>query len=170
MGHNRGDLFEQIIISSNTLYQNKMIAQIQKIPTPMKAKRNYYSGEAEGCYFSEKSTVDFMGVYNGAAISFDAKATEDVSRFPLSNWKPHQVEFMQRWHKLGGITFSLLWLIEVDKYYVLPHPVLFKYWEGYMSNKGKKGFGSIPFDVIENNCIEVKTGRGAAIDYLKFLG
>lgn len=166
MGHNNGELFESIIIMANNSYLNKNIANIQKIATPMKAKKNALTGEVQGCIYGAKSTVDFVGVYQGKAIAFDAKTTIDENKFPLKNWKEHQVEFLQKWEECGGVAFCLLWLQYSDKYYLITQKMLVDYWDKHQENKGKRGFGSIPFEVIERECIEVQQGEGITIDYL----
>ncbi|WP_338114403.1 Holliday junction resolvase RecU [Tissierella carlieri] len=47
----------------------------------------------------EKSMLNFIGLYKGIPIAFDAKEAKEETRFPLSNIQPHQMEFIENWYK-----------------------------------------------------------------------
>ncbi len=51
----------------------------------------------------KKSTVDYIGLFKGVPIAFDAKETKIETRFDLSNIKEHQYHFLENWEKNGGI-------------------------------------------------------------------
>ena len=102
MGYHKGDVFEEIINISNKVYKRKGIALVQKVATLMKPIRR--GGKITSAYYEEKSTLDFIGVYQGVPIAFDTKETKEENRFPLSNIQDHQIEFMENWYKHGGIS------------------------------------------------------------------
>nr|WP_275667882.1 Holliday junction resolvase RecU [Paenibacillus oryzisoli] len=103
---NRGMGLETLIEYANQQYAAKGIAQIQKVATPWKVVRN--GKRIVSAFPEKKSTVDFLGVYKGMAIAFDAKQTENKTRFPLANIEQHQIDFMIDWEKNGGIAFVII--------------------------------------------------------------
>lgn len=164
MSYHRGDAFEEIINISNIAYKNKEIALIQKIATPMKPIRR--GAKIISAYYEEKSTLDFIGVYKGVPIAFDAKETKETTRFPLSNIQPHQIKFMKNWDKHGGITFLVINFRKLNKSFRLDWKQLKEYWEQYQENKGRRGYGSIPVEFFETNCKTLGSKNGIALDYL----
>ncbi|MBC8589353.1 Holliday junction resolvase RecU [Paratissierella segnis] len=165
MSYHKGDAFEEIINISNKTYKRKGIALVQKIATPMKPIRR--GKQIVSAYYEEKSTLDYIGLYNGTPIAFDAKETKEENRFPLSNVADHQIDFMGEWDKYGGITFLLVNFVKLDKTFRLEWEILNKYWEQYKNNKGKRGFGSIPIGEFENSCKRLKSKDGIMLDYLE---
>lgn len=165
MGYHKGDAFEEIINISNKVYQRKGIALVQKIPTPMKPIRR--GKQIASAYYEEKSTLDYIGVYEGVPIAFDAKETREENRFPLSNIQDHQIEFMRGWDKHGGLAFLLINFTKLDAVYRLDWLTLSWYWERYQENRGKRGFGSIAFNEFECNCKKVRSRDGIILDYLE---
>jgi recombination protein U len=163
----KGDAFEEIINISNKVYKRKGIALVQKIATPMKPVRR--GKQIVTAYYEEKSTLDYIGVYESIPIAFDAKETKEETRFPLSNIQDHQIEFMKNWYKHGGITFLLIYFTRLDKVYRLDWITLSWYWNQYQENKGKRGFGSIPLNEFECNCKKLKSRDGIMLDYLEGL-
>ncbi|MEF9952939.1 MAG: Holliday junction resolvase RecU [Clostridium sp.] len=164
MGIHRGDLFEEIINHSNRIYKNKGIALIQKIATPMKPKRA--GNKIVGAYYEEKSTLDYIGTCNGQAIAFDAKETSNKNSFPLKNIKDHQIDFMHEWVNNGGQAFLLINFKVYRKVFRIDFNQIQPIWKRYKSNPGVRGMCSIPYDFFISNCKEIKSGRGAALDYL----
>lgn len=165
MGYHKGDTFERIINMANTTYKRKGIALVQKIPTPMKPIRR--GKQIISAYYEEKSTLDFIGVYKGIPIAFDAKETKEENRLPLNNVQDHQIEFMKEWDKHGGIAFLLINFTKLDETYRLDWSTLKKYWEKYQENKGKRGFGSIGLNEFQCNCKKLKSRDGIMLDYLE---
>lgn len=165
MGYHKGDIFEEIINISNKAYKNKGIALVQKISTPMKPIRK--GKQIISAYYEEKSTLDFIGVFRGIPLAFDAKETKEENRFPLSNVSDHQIEFMKEWDKHGGITFLLVNFKKLDKIYRLDWKTLSGYWTQHKENKGKKGFGSISINDFECNCKSISSRNGIILDYLE---
>lgn len=165
MSYHKGDAFEEIINMSNKVYKRKGIALIQKISTPMKPIRR--GKQIVSAYYEEKSTLDFVGIYEGIPIAFDAKETKEERRFPLGNIQDHQIKFMENWDEHGGITFLVINFKKLDKVYRLNWKILKEYWEQYQENRGKRGFGSIPIEFFETNCISIKSRNGIMLDYLE---
>lgn len=165
MGYHRGDAFEEMINISNIAYEKKGIALIQKIATPMKPIRK--GKHIVSAYYEEKSTLDFIGVANGKAIAFDAKETKEKNKFPLSNIREHQIKYMRDWFNSGGITFLVINFKELGKTYRIDWCYLSGYWEGYQANKGKRGYGNIPIEFFQTNCLQIKSKDGILLDYLK---
>lgn len=104
----RGSDFENRINQTLSLYREKKLALIQKIPTPITPinldKKNMHITLA---YFNKKSTVDYIGVVQEIPVCFDAKeCTTDI--FRLSNIHKHQYQFMKEFEEQGGISFLLV--------------------------------------------------------------
>lgn len=165
MGIHNGDAFEEVINRSNKIYKRKGIAIISKISTPMKPVLQ--GNKIVSAYYEEKSTVDFIGVCGGTAIAFDAKETKEKNRFPLSNIKKHQIDFMKLWALHGGDTFLIINFVKLNRVFRLDLTTLDWYWNQYQENKGKRGFGSIPLNEFEVNCTELSSRNGILLDYLE---
>lgn len=165
MGYHKGDIFEEIINISNKVYSRKEIALVQKIATPMKPIRR--GKQIVSAYYEEKSTLDYIGIYDSIPIAFDAKETKETTRFPLSNVQDHQVEFMKKWYKHGGLAFLLIYFTRLDAAYRLDWTTLNWYWKRYQENRGKRGFGSIPINEFECNCKQLESRNGIMLDYLE---
>ena len=70
----RGSLLEEEINHTIALYEEKNLALIQKIPTPITPiKLDQSHKQITLAYFDKKSTVDYMGIVQGIPICFDAK-------------------------------------------------------------------------------------------------
>lgn len=165
MGYHKGDGFEEIINLANTTYKRKGIALVQKIATPMKPIRR--GKKIVSAYYEEKSTLDYIGIYEGVPIAFDAKETKEETRFPLNNIQLHQIDFMLNWYKHGGIAFLLIYFTKLGTVYRLDWTTLDWYWNRYQENRGKRGFGSIPFNEFQCNCKQLKSRDGIILDYLE---
>lgn len=160
---NRGMAFEKIIEYTNKQYLQKGRATIQKVATPWKVIRR--GKKIISAYPEKKSTVDFIGVYNGRGIAFDAKSTRRNTSFSLSYVGNHQYNFLKRWHQNGGISFLLVEFVKLNETYLLPFEGLQKWWEG--AQKG--GRKSIPYDYFQNECDLVKSKNGILLDYLSVI-
>lgn len=165
LGYHKGDGFEEVINLANLTYKRKGIALVQKIATPMKPIRK--GKRIVSAYYEEKSTLDYIGVYESIPIAFDAKETKEETRFPLSNVQSHQIRFMENWYKHGGVTFLLIHFKKLNAVYRLDWITLDWYWQRYQENRGKRGFGSIPLNEFECNCKKLKSRNGIILDYLE---
>ena len=109
---NRGMAAEEMVELQCQRYEAQGVAVIRKIATPW---RVICHGELPGgkgrwtAFPARKSTVDFQGVWEGAAVAFDVKSVARGERLYLRDaiLPPHQKEFMRRWTSAGGMAFLL---------------------------------------------------------------
>lgn len=85
---NRGMAFEMLINLSKEMYQREGVALINKHATSVKVLKSA-GGRVLNGFYEAKSTVDYDGVYKGRAIAFEAKSTENATRFDLKNIAQH---------------------------------------------------------------------------------
>ena len=157
----RGSAFEELIVLTNRLYSQKGVAVIQKVPTPITpVEVDNRARIISSAYFEKKSTVDFIGVAGGVAICFDAKETK-LMNLPLRNIHSHQVEFMEKFERQGGVSFLLVSFSSKDEVFLLPIGELSKF-----HNVQKKGGSkSIPYDKFDRKLL-VKNENGFPLHYL----
>lgn len=160
---NRGQPFERIIEATNKQYFQKGKATIQKIATPWKVIRR--GKQIVSAFPEKKSTVDFIGVYDGRGIAFDAKSTSVETRFDLSNVGDHQFRFLKNWKENGGISFILVEFTKLNETYILPFEHLEKWW----NEADRGGRKSIPYEFFVNECELVKSKNGILLDYLSLI-
>ena len=135
----RGSTLEDLINRTNEKYLEGGLALIQKIPTPItpinidKATRHITLA-----YFEQKSTVDYIGAVQGIPVCFDAKECA-VDRFALQNIHEHQVEFMKKFEKQGGVAFFLIYFSHKDEFYYLPFELFMFFWNRAVEG-GRKSF------------------------------
>ena len=158
---NKGKGLESTILCTNEIYDKRGIAFIQRIATPVTVRWN--NGKIDGAFHREKSTLDFRGTLaGGQAISFDCKESTELTGLPLSYIKPHQVEYMRKAAKFDEITFLVVYIKPLNKYFVTSYHVINLFWETWQQNRGKRGYNFIPID----NMTEVTQGRNTPLDYL----
>ncbi|WP_368072738.1 Holliday junction resolvase RecU [Lysinibacillus xylanilyticus] len=153
---------EHIIDMANNKYRNTGVADVRKIPTPVKILNN--TGNRITGHLEKATWVDYSGVYKGKAIIFDAKET-GITNLPLDSIHTHQYELLKSWHRKGAIAFLIVYFKLHDKYYLLPFETLREAWET-RENGGRK---SIAWETFENECIEVKSKDGYTLHYLDAL-
>lgn len=159
---NRGMGLERIIDMANTQYRNKGVADVRKIPTPVKITSNV-KGKVSG-HVTKGELVDYFGVKDGRAIVFDAKETNITTSFPLKNVHEHQFNILKSWHQKGAKAFLLISFTKRQyETYLLPFEMLEEAWKGYIGD-GKK---SIPYEEFVLNCDLVKSDKGYVLHYLK---
>ncbi|MCZ0701890.1 recombination protein U [Natronobacillus azotifigens] len=166
---NRGMTLEEDINDTNKYYLSRDIAVVHKKPTPVQiVKVDYPKRSAavikEG-YFKQASTTDYNGLYRGKYIDFEAKETKNKTSFPLSNFHEHQVEHMKSIVAHSGIAFILIRFHCYDQTFFFPATKLFPYWES-QSNGGRK---SIPYQVIQEQGLEIPIQYPVKIDYLSII-
>ena len=158
----RGSTFEELINTTNDVYDNNNLCLIQKVPTPITPIRiDDKSRHITLAYFDKKSTVDYIGAVQGIPVCFDAKeCVED--RFPLSNVHEHQMKFMEQFEKQEGVAFLLLYFKKQDKYMYLRFQKLKDFWQR-MQAGGRKSF---TLDELEPE-YEISTYSGTFLHYLE---
>lgn len=155
---NRGATLERLINMSNIKYRNSGIADIRKIPTPVKITADF--GQKVHGRKEKGELVDYLGSWRGKAIAFDAKETK-LNSFPLANVHEHQYKMLESWDKNGAICFLIVSMKKFDKIYLLTFETLCDYWNGAKQG-GRK---SIPISALQD-CHEIKSKDGYALHYL----
>ena len=133
----RGSALEDMINYTIEQYSTKKLALIQKIPTPIKPINiDQETRHITLAYFEQKSTVDYIGVVQGIPICFDAKEC-NVDTFPLQNVHEHQMDFMKKFERQGGIAFFLIYYTARNELYYMQYTQIRKFWERAQSG-GRK--------------------------------
>lgn len=163
---NRGQDLEDMITAANQRYWHTGRALVQKIPTPVKVLDiNSRTGKITNGFYEKQSTVDYIGVYDGRGIAFEAKSTNVETRFPLKNIKEHQFQHLLDWDNHRGISFLIVQFKTLDEIYLVPFELLNEYWANKMSG-GRK---SIEYDRISSECFEIESNGLVCLDYLSAL-
>lgn len=135
----RGSTLEDMINRTNEKYSESGLALIQKVPTPITPiKMDKEHRQITLAYFEQKSTVDYIGAVQGIPVCFDAKECSSDT-FALQNIHAHQVEFMGKFEKQGGVAFFLIFYTHKDVLYYLPYEMLKFFWDRAMEG-GRKSF------------------------------
>lgn len=155
---NRGMNLEKIINEANKYYLDNNIALIYKKPTPVQIVKTNNNKITES-FYKEKSTLDFVGLYKGRYIEFDAKETKQ-NYLPLSNIKDHQLLHIKKIIEHNGISFII---IHINKeYYLLNGEKIID----FINNNDRK---SIPYDYIKENSKKLNYNYIKGLDYIKYL-
>lgn len=160
----RGSALEELINKTNEKYMESGLALIQKIPTPITPisidKNTHHITLA---YFEQQSTIDYIGAVQGIPVCFDAKECA-VDTFALQNIHEHQVDFMCKFEKQGGIAFFLIYYTHKDLFFYLPLEMLLFFW-----NRAKEG-GRKSFRFEELNLeYQLPKKPGILVPYLDML-
>ena len=160
----RGSALEDMINRTNEKYQEFGLALIQKIPTPITPINiDKDSRHITLAYFEQKSTVDYIGAVQGIPVCFDAKECSKDT-FSLQNIHEHQVTFMERFEKQGGISFLLIYYSTKNLFYYLNLSQLLYFWKRAKEG-GRKSFR---FEELDKNFILPKK-QGVLIPYLDMI-
>lgn len=135
----RGSTLEDMINRTNEKYAESGLALIQKVPTPITpVKMDKETRQITLAYFDQKSTVDYIGAVQGIPVCFDAKECASDT-FALQNIHDHQVDFMGKFEKQGGVAFFLIYYTHKDVLYYLPYEMLKFFWDRAKEG-GRKSF------------------------------
>lgn len=135
----RGSTLEDLINRSNEQYQEKGLALIQKIPTPITPiKIDKENRHITLAYFEQKSTVDYIGAVQGIPVCFDAKEC-NADTFALQNIHEHQVQFMGTFEQQGGISFLIIYYTKRNEIFYLPFERVKFFWKR-AAEGGRKSF------------------------------
>lgn len=154
---NRGKQLELIIDKQNKLYINRNIAYVRKVPTNVRILRTHHNGTLSG-HLMEGEFCDYVGVYKGRAVEFDAKQTKGKS-LPFGNIRDNQEAALKKVHELGGYAFIVVWFSELDRYFRLS-------WESYEHIKSNTTRKSLSLKHFEDYGHEIKAGKNGVLDYL----
>lgn len=102
---------------------------MQKIPTPITPVRmDKDHRQITLAYFDKASTVDYIGAVQGIPVCFDAKEC-NVDTFPLQNVHEHQMDFMEKFERQGGIAFFLIYYTARNELYYMQYTQIRKFWD-----------------------------------------
>ncbi len=160
----RGSTLEDLINRTNEQYEELGLALIQKIPTPITPVQiDKEHRHITLAYFDKISTVDYIGAVQGIPICFDAKECS-ADTFPLQNVHEHQISFMEKYEKQGGISFLIIYYTAKDVLYYMRFEEIKKFWERAMHG-GRKSFR---FDELDSQYIIQQKNR-SFIPYLNYV-
>ncbi|PFJ70664.1 Holliday junction resolvase RecU [Bacillus cereus] len=162
---NRGMAFEKLINLANEMYQREGLALINKRPTPVKVLKSK-GGRVLNEFYEAKSTVDYDGVYKGRAIAFEAKSTENPTRFDLKNIAQHQLDYLEKAERMGAVCFFLIEFSKDKSVFLVPLTVIQSYVRMSHQPKGKKSISRADFDIY--GYLLDQTER-APVDYLQYI-
>lgn len=152
----RGSTLEEFINHTNDRYDELGLALIQKIPTPITpVKIDKERRHITLAYFDKISTVDYIGTVQGIPVCFDAKECS-ADTFPLQNIHEHQMTFMEKFEKQGGISFLILYYSARNTLYYMRFQEIKVFWERARQG-GRKSFrieelAEAYFMPFKNNC------------------
>lgn len=152
----RGSTLEDLINRTNERYDELDLALIQKIPTPItpvqidKERRHITLA-----YFDKISTVDYIGSVQGIPVCFDAKECS-ADTFPLQNIHEHQMRFMEKYEKQGGVSFLVIYYSARNILYYMRFREIVRFWKR-REQGGRKSFRLEELDEryfmhLKNNC------------------
>ena len=125
----RGSTLEDLVNRTNDRYGDLGLALIQKIPTPITPVRiDKEHRHITLAYFDKISTVDYIGAVQGIPVCFDAKECS-ADTFPLQNVHAHQMDFMEKFEKQGGISFLLIYYSGRNELYYMRFEQIKKFWD-----------------------------------------
>lgn len=160
----RGSTLEEFINHTNERYMEMGLALVQKIPTPITpVKIDQASRHITLAYFDKISTVDYIGAIQGIPVCFDAKECS-ADTFPLQNIHEHQMDFMGRFEKQGGIAFLLIYYTGRDELYYMRYEQIRRFWERAVRG-GRKSFR---YEELESDWF-MNLKNGYFIPYLDFI-
>ena len=160
---NRGMDLEYLINEANNYYLINDLAVIYKKPTPIQINKvSFKTGKPEVIkgLFNQKSTLDYVGLYKGKYLDFDAKKTLNKKSFPLENIHSHQIEHIKKVIKHNGIAFLIIEICH--EIYLLSGEKLIE----FISNNERK---SIPYKYIKENGYIINLSYSPVLDYLKVI-
>lgn len=106
---NRGMAFEALLALQHRAYAAQGIALVEKVPTPLVARRNR-DGGFDRPFAARKSVSDYLGVWsaNGArALAVEAKECAQP-RWRLAMLPEHQRQWLAQWSLAGGVALLVL--------------------------------------------------------------
>lgn len=161
---NRGMNLEGDINQTNDFYRINGLCLVTKRPTPINVVEVDYTKGAiiTNAYFEKQSTTDYNGVYKGKYLDFEAKSTQKLTSFPLTNISKHQIEHLKQVIKHNGIAFFIIEFARRNETYFLDAQYVINYYE-----LGERK--SIPYQAFLTNGKLIKKGFMPRIDYLPII-
>ncbi|MDO7983772.1 MAG: Holliday junction resolvase RecU [Pigeon pea little leaf phytoplasma] len=163
---NLGKQLEQDINLTNKFYQENQIAFINKNEIPIQVVKVEYAQRNKTkiieAYYRLKSLPDYQGIYKGKYLSFDAKETNNLNKFPLKNIPNHQIICLQKIHELKGIAFLIIHFKRYNQYFYLPISFLINFKKQYSSK-------SIDYQTFINELWQIPYNYRPRLDYLQIV-
>ena len=156
---NQGMALEEMINKTNEVYLQRNIAYVSKRPTSVKVLKTSDKYKINEAVFLSPSTLDYVGVYEGRYIDFEAKETTNKKGFPMANISEHQIKAMENIIKHKGITFAIIFLRTFNEIYLVDGQVLI---DTYISKQN-----IIPYEQIKTIGTLIKEGFFIPVDYIK---
>lgn len=159
--HGRGVRFEDMINRANEYYVSHGIAAIHKKPTPIQVVSVNYPKRSAAriteAYYKTPSTTDYNGVYKGIHLDFEAKETENKTRFPLQNIMKHQHDHLRQVQQCGGFSFLLIYFSKLNRVFLLQYSRI-------TNEILQQNFLSLSF--LEEVAVEIEHSNQLYLDYL----
>ncbi|MDO8060106.1 Holliday junction resolvase RecU [Candidatus Phytoplasma citri] len=163
---NLGKQLEQDINLTNKFYQENQIAFIHKNEIPIQVVKVEYAQRKKTkiveAYYRLKSLPDYQGIYKGKYLSFDAKETNNVKKFPLKNIPNHQIIYLQKINELKGIAFLIINFKRHNQYFYLPISFL----NNFIQKSSSK---SIDYQIFINELWQIPYSYRPRLDYLQIV-
>ena len=118
---NRGMFLESVINNSIKLIHYNNEGYFQKQNLNIKFKKINKSGKQikiKKGYVYNKTNVDYIGIYKGIFIAFEAKSTE-LDYLLLSNIRKHQHKFLEKINGYKGISFYIVCYKKYNEFYIV---------------------------------------------------
>lgn len=150
---------EELVTQACEVYTVNKTANIQKIPTPFKIIKT--QGKFLIAVPEQKSTVDYLGEYEGIPFAMEVKETSNKTSYPFDPWKreQHQRDFLSRWK---GFKYYLIGFSKLGEYYLVD----FNTYENLYVKSTLGGKKSINISWFRENASQISFKRG----FLDFLG
>ncbi len=162
---NRGMGLENDINITNEHYAHCGTGFIYKKPTPIQITKVDYTNRSaviKEAFFKEPSTTDYNGLYKGKYIDFEAKETNSVTSFPLSNIHKHQINHIKNIINNDGIAFIIVRFTRLLETYLL----LGNDFINFIENNDRK---SIPVSYFKELGYLIKDKYSPRCDYLSII-
>ena len=151
---NRGRKLEKIIEDKCNEYIKNGIAYIYKLPTDWVVQRR--GKQIISAFPKKKSTIDFMGSYQGEAVAIETKSTNNKTSFSFNNIADHQWNFFIKWCTQAK-GYYIVWFKELDEMYLVDAMTM-------QNAKDTLGRKSAPHDWFVENGVLIKDG-----DFIKHI-
>jgi Penicillin-binding protein-related factor A, putative recombinase len=159
---NRGMSLESLINKTNDYYSFNKLALIYKKATPIKIISTNGESKITKAIFSQHSTTDYVGVYKGKYLDFEAKSTNKTTSFPMSNFQTCQIAHFKKVIEQQGLAFVIIQFTKLSKFYLLMVNEIFDFIE-----KTKKK--SLPLSFVSTSGYEIKIKIAPPLDFLKII-
>lgn len=123
---NRGMMLESIINKTIKFYENNELALFHKKELNIsfsKIREEDGKLKIDNGRVKAKSTTDYYGIYNGTFYAFEAKST-NLKSLPIANIKEHQLNYLNKVIKHGGVAFFIIAFQMFDEYYIIKPDII----------------------------------------------